>query len=268
MDLPSPAPGKIPPAIKERAFLARPVDPELADAYFAQQRSFEGHRLRGMARQRNLGLVVGAVGAAIGLMATYAVAALAPLKTVEPAVFVVDKATGIVARNTDLAGSTITDIDAVNRYFAADYVAAREGYVWEELNTTAEKVALSSTYEEAARYQAALKAPGGPPALYGRRSMVRTVIKSTFLLSDPAHEAKEGIMQVRFDRGVLPIGDDTSAAWDPHRGCIAPKPTYVCQTWSAKFHFTRMTTGLPEAVRLKNPLGWVVTEYEARPEGQ
>jgi type IV secretory pathway component VirB8 len=29
-----------------------------------------------------------------------------------------------------------------------------------------------------------------------------------------------------------------------------------------------MTTGLPEAVRLKNPLGWVVTEYEARPEGQ
>ena len=261
-------PRKIPEeAIKDVDFRSRPVDPDLADAYFQQRSSFAGDKLRSMTRQRNGACVLFGISAtAIGLMA-WALASLAPLKSVEPMVFTVDRATGVVDRTTDLEGSSITEIAAVNRFFADRYVHARESYVWEEINTYADEVKSLSSLPEGQRYAAAMKSSSGPPAVYGRGTVVRVVTKSIFLLSDPKVEDKDGIMQVRFDRFEAKPGDDATFVWDDRRGCISPKPTSVCQTWSARFYFKRVKE-LPESIRRKNPLGWVVTSYEVRPDSQ
>jgi type IV secretory pathway component VirB8 len=196
---------------------------------------------------------------------TFAVDRLVTRATVTPMVFVADRSTGLVERMTDLAGETITEAAAFNRNFAASYVLAREGYVWEEVSTRNTNVAAYSSQDEYARYLAQQRAPGGAPQVYGRRATVRIMIKAVHLMSDPKDEAKRGIVTVFFDRAEIKAGDDVSPFWDEKTGCLRQTPT--CHRYSANIDFERIGTRLPENLRTKNPLGWLVTQYEARPEG-
>ena len=249
------------------AFRPRIVDADVTDAFFSQVESYEADKLKSMRRQRNgafIGMGIGLVTA--GLMAA-ALAGLAPLKSVEPMVFVVDRATGIVDRNVDISGDSISDIDSVNRSFAATYVRYREGFVAEELDEINRTVAAFSSSEEYARYLAWMKAPSGPPQQYAglHKAIVKVKIRSVFLLSDPSVENKRGIMQVRFDRAEIVPGEDASAYWGADGGCVG-KPNPNCRAWIAKIDFERVPGSLPESVRLRNPLGWVATSYASAAE--
>ncbi|NSM55939.1 VirB8/TrbF family protein, partial [Serratia marcescens] len=83
-----------------------------------------------------------------------AVAALAPLKTVEPFVIRVDNATGIVETVSALSSTSSRYDEAVTKYFLGRYVRAREGYSYPEAETNFRTISLLSGQGEQARFAA------------------------------------------------------------------------------------------------------------------
>src|SRR3546814_4703822 len=80
-----------------------------------------------------------------------AVAMLTPLKTVAPYVITVDKATGASEITASMSGNrAITYNEAVAKYFLADYVRNREGWIPQARKEFFDGVlAMSSGYEQA-----------------------------------------------------------------------------------------------------------------------
>ncbi|MCM8738849.1 type IV secretion system protein [Azospirillum sp. A1-3] len=159
------------PAPPAAAFQARPVgaDPALVSAYFTQVASYEADRLRSSRRMAKIGFAVGAAGAVVGLAGTLAVAALAPLKSVVPLVFRVDKATGVVERVYDVRGGQMEASEAQQRYFLWQYVRLRQGYSAAEAQANFDAVALMSAPQVQADYAAAFRGsnPASPQVLLG-----------------------------------------------------------------------------------------------------
>src|SRR3546814_21200680 len=81
-----------------------------------------------------------------------AVLALSPLKTVVPYVVTVDRSTGATEVTQELRGDkTITYDEAIRKYFLADYVRAREGWIPQAREEFFRKVLALSTREEQTR---------------------------------------------------------------------------------------------------------------------
>lgn len=159
------APAKVVPA-----FEARPIVPAAREAYFAQVKSFEADRLRHAQRLARAGVVVGAVGALVGLMGMGAVFALLPLKTVVPVVFRVDNATGVVERVFDVRGGALEASEATQRYFLWQYVRLRQGFSAPEAQSNFEAVTLMSAPSVQQEYAAEFRGsnPSSPQNTLGR----------------------------------------------------------------------------------------------------
>ena len=220
--------------------------------------------MESMRRQRNLALGGMSISvAAVGAMAL-AIAGMAAMKKVEPMVFVMDRTTGLVDRNTDLVGNTLTEAEALNRAFAKQYVENREGYTADEVGVRNRRVAAFSSQDEYARYTTQQHAPSGTPQVLGRHATARVIVRAIHQLTD-TQETKRGVMEVTFDRAVIDAGDDVTPFWSDTQGCL--RAGAKCRHMSAKIDFERLNTKLPESLRNENPLGWLVTQYESVGEG-
>src|SRR3546814_6907990 len=83
----------------------------------------------------------------LAVTAVAAVAMLTPLKTVAPYVITVDKATGASEIAAPLTGDRqITYNEAVAKYFLADYVRNREGWIRSEEHTSELKSLMRNSY--------------------------------------------------------------------------------------------------------------------------
>ena len=89
----------------------------------------------------------------VAITSALAVAFLAPLKTVEPYVIKVDNSTGMVDILTTIDKKQITDNEALDKHFIAQYVKAREGYYYDMLNKDYVLVQLLSNPEIASDYR-------------------------------------------------------------------------------------------------------------------
>ena len=99
-------------------------------AYFEEAASWERDKLAAAERSKKLAWVVAGVAGALATAGVVAVAALTPLKTVEPYVITVDRNTGEASIAAKLHGdATITYDEAVRKYFLATYVRYREGWI-------------------------------------------------------------------------------------------------------------------------------------------
>src|SRR3546814_12870382 len=89
----------------------------------------------------------------LAIAAIAAVAMLTPLKTVTPYVITVDKATGASEIAAPLTGDRqITYNEAVAKYFLADYVRNREGWIPQARREFFEGVLAMSSRDEQARW--------------------------------------------------------------------------------------------------------------------
>lgn len=96
--------------------------------YFAEAKGWNADQLRSAERSRRLAWGVAAFASIVATVAVGAVAALAPLKSVEPFVVRVDRSTGAVDVMTALRSEKpLTYDEAVTKHFLAQYVRAREG---------------------------------------------------------------------------------------------------------------------------------------------
>lgn len=229
------------------AFRARPVgsDPRLLDAYFAQVASYEADRLLAAQRTARAGLVVGAIGALIGLLGVGAVAGLTPLKKIEPLVFRVSDTTGAVERVYDVHGGAMKATEASTRYFLWQYVRLRQNYSPAEAQSSFEAVTLMSSPAVQNDYAALYRGsnPNSPQVVLGRDGSASLRWVSTTFLSPK-------LAQVRF------VQLESKAS-------IVLPPKHMVATIGFSF-----TPGEVNAATMNvNPLGFIVTSYRADSEG-
>ncbi|MGH0281875.1 virB8 family protein [Sinorhizobium meliloti] len=210
--------------------------------YFEKARRFDQDRVIQVERSARIAWSVAIVAGILAGASIFAVAALTPLKTIEPFVVRVDNSTGIVDVVSALTSTAGTYDEAVTKYFAAKYVRAREGYVWSEAEENFRTVALLSTQPEQARFSAIYRGsnPDSPQNTYGRSATARISIASISLINP-------NVVSVRYMRTIT-RGEEV-------------RPTH----WVATLTFSYVNSPMSSTDRLVNPLGFAVSEYRADP---
>lgn len=215
------------------------------DRYFAEARSWDQDRMRDAYRSRRNAWILASVAGLLAIVAVIALAALTPLKTVEPFVITVDRSTGATEVTTALTGDKPVSYDeAVSKYFLAQYVRAREGWLPPAAKENFSSVAILSDPAEQARWQRAFDArnPASPQTLWGPRATAEVTVRSIAFVNPK-------VAQVRFTRVVHPdIGDAVSS------------------NWIATISFAYSSAPMAEGDRFRNPLGFQVSSYRADPE--
>ena len=173
---------------------------------------------------------------ALGSLGTLAL--VVPLKTYEPYMVVVDKATGFVEVKRPMAEGQLTQDEAITTFNVVRYVKARETYDPKALKDNFDLAQLLST-GDAARDLADLYAPGNlanPVKLFGANMEATVTINAVTFPN--AHTAL-----VRFST-------DEKGATD-----------FATRHWVALIRFRYTAAPMSNAWRFENPLGFQVTEY-------
>lgn len=217
------------------------TDREDLKAYFAEAASWDHDRLIAANRSKRLAWTVAAIASGLAITGVAAVAMLTPLKTVAPYVITVDKATGASEITSSMMGDkAITYNEAVTKYFLADYVRNREGWIPQARQEFFEGVLAMSSRDEQARWTAFYSKdnPKSPQSVFTDLDTVFIAIKSVTFVS-------KKVAQVRFTKTLQRGGSTTDT------------PAIATVTYD--------TTDTPttEQQRFKNPLGLEVQSYRA-----
>ncbi len=210
-------------------------------AYFAEAASWDHDRLIAANRSRRLAWTVAAASAALAAASVLALAMLAPLKTVVPYVITVDRATGASEITSPMSGRPAPSYDeAVTKYFLADYVRNREGWIPQARREFFEGVLAMSSRDEQARWTAfyAKDNPKSPQSVFTDLDTVFVAIKSVTFVSPK-------VAQVRFTKTLQ------------HGTAATDTPAIATIT------FDTTDTPSTEQQRFKNPLGLEVQTYRA-----
>ena len=219
------------------------LSPDLK-VYFAEAASWDQSRLRAAERSKRLAWFVAAGACCLAVASVGAVAALAPLKSVEPFVVRVDRTTGAVdVVNGIKGGERLTYEEAVTKYWLAVYVRARESWLPPAAEANFRQVSIMSTASEQQRWADVFRAtnPSSPQVTWGDLGEAQIEIRAVSFVSP-------SVANVRFHRVVLESGQSTAS------------------DWIATIAFTYTKAPMAESDRLKNPLGFQVTSYRADPE--
>lgn len=210
-------------------------------AYFAEAASWDHDRLIAANRSKRLAWTIAAIASGLAITGVAAVAMLTPLKTVAPYVIMVDKATGASEITSSMTGDKqITYNEAVAKYFLADYVRNREGWIPQARQEFFDGVLAMSSRDEQARWTAFYSKdnPKSPQSVFTDLDTVFVAIKSvTFVSKDVA--------QVRFTKTL-------------QRGTSATDTPAI-----ATITYDTTDTPTTEQQRFKNPLGLEVQSYRA-----
>lgn len=213
-------------------------------AYFQEARSWERNELGAARRSKRLAWTVAAGACLVAVVAVGAVAALAPLKTVEPFVVRVDQSTGAVDVMTGLKGTDhLTYDEAVSKYFLALYVRTREGWLPQSAEQNFRQVAIMSAPPEQQRWADDFRPNNAqsPQVLWGDNGVSLIDVRAISFVSPK-------VANVRFHR-ILRLAQQTTES-----------------DWIATIAFTYTKAPLAEADRLRNPLGFQVISYRSDPE--
>ena len=213
-------------------------------SYFAEAESWDRDRFVAAARSRRIAWIVAAVAIALAIVSVGAIMALTPLKTVVPYVVTVDRSTGATDVTQELRGDkAITYDEAIRKYFLADYVRTREGWIPQAREEFFRKVLALSSREEQARWTAFYKKdnPDSPQNQFGANDSVFVAIRSVAFISP-------NVAQVRF---VKRLERDQQVIETPAIATIT---------------FDVLSKPETEAGRYANPLGFQVKSYRADAE--
>ncbi len=210
-------------------------------AYFAESASWDRDRFVAARRSKRFAWTVAAIASGLAITGVAAVAMLTPLKTVAPYVITVDKATGASEITAQMSGDNqITYNEAVAKYFLADYIRNREGWIPQARKEFFEGVLAMSSREEQARWTAFYSKdnPSSPQNTFTDLDTVFIAVKSVTFVSD-------NVAQIRFTKSLQQGSrvTDTQAI--------------------ATVTYDTTDTPTTEQQRFKNPLGLEVQTYRA-----
>lgn len=196
-------------------------------------------------RSTRIAWSVAGLACVVALAAVFAVASLAPLKTVEPIFVRVDNATGTVdVLNRIDQETTISRQDLVDKGYLARYVRAREGYFNPLIKQQYRQVMLTSTGHAREEYEKWMSKdnPQSPLVKYTAEDRIDVQIKAITFIA-------KGLAQVRY---AFAVSEKTG---DSTRHGIA--------TIAYRYD---PDSDVPLSVLEDNALGFEVKEYKAEPE--
>jgi len=206
--------------------------------------------------QRNLLALItlGALG--VALVAVLSVYSLTPLKSVEPYLLTIDEKTGLTQKVEPVSRNQYASNEAVDRYFLAKYVHAREAYLPSILKYNMNVVRTMSTRETYYKYlptvntDVATSLTATLKEIGNRQVRIRSIsyIQNPTIPGN-AKVTPEKIAQVRFM-----VVDTFSGSQLPPKNLIAT------------INFEYADLDLTEQDQLTNPLGFTVTSYQINEE--
>lgn len=210
---------------------------------FQHGQEWDDELIHGLRSQRNTWMIVGIVSLVIALVSVIAVVGLTPLKRVEPIVVEVDKATGKAEVTTTYDGDVtkLSVQEQLAKYFINKYLIARESH---NPNLDLEdNYVLVQELSEGVAFGAYAKRfsdghPDNPFARYGSNTVKVKISSISFLRGDTATVRYTLIEQ---------------------KAQEADTQTHYIDILNYKF----VNVPTEEAARLKNPLGFKVTEYRS-----
>lgn len=209
------------------------------DQYFKEARTWENDRIRQREKSTKIAWVVAGASLLMALASVLAVAALTPLKTVEPYVIRVDNTTGIVDVVAALKDGKTNYEEAINKYFTQLYVRYREGYSKDLVEEYYGNVGILSIGPEQQKYFEWVNPNNlqSPINIYGSYAKVKIQVKSTSFI-------KPDVALVRYVKSI-------------ERGSDRPQLSH----WAATISFKYSGSPMLEKDRAINPLGFQVVEY-------
>ena len=213
-------------------------------AYLREARTWETDKVQELSNSKKLAWWIALGSAGVTFCAVFAVAVLAPLKTVEPYVIRVDNSTGIVDVAQAMKDGKTNYDEAMNKYFTQWYVRYREGYSKELAPDYYSNVGIMSVGLEQQKYFEFFnpKNPLSPLNVFGPFAKVKVRIKSTSFI-------KSNVALVRYTKEI-------------ERGLDKPQVTH----WAATLTFKYSGAPMAEKDRAVNPLGFQVVEYRNDPD--
>ena len=210
-------------------------------AYFTEAASWDRDRFVAANRSRRVAWTFAGVASALAIVGVGSVMALSPLKTVVPYVVTVDRSTGATEVTQELRGNkSITYDEAIRKYFLADYVRTREGWIPQAREEFYRKVLSLSAREEQNRWTTFYRKdnPDSPQNQFTASDAVFVAIRSVAFISP-------NVAQVRF---VKRLQRDQQVIETPAIATIT---------------FDVLSKPETEAGRYANPLGFQVKSYRA-----
>lgn len=226
--------------MNEISLIARPVPPDVAAEFFAQNESIAAERLRAERHSRRVAWTIACGACAVAVAACFALAVLGPQHSVEWRLVRVDSSTGQIDEVQSLRAAPKTLDEANLKALLYRYVMEREGYAAPEALYDFHSVSLMSTPEEQYRYAASVSGNNSfsPQVVVGKDGFVRVHIKSVAVLAS-------GLGQVRFSREAVKPSEP-------------PEVTH----WLATIGFeVKPDARMSNADRLINPVGFLVSDY-------
>lgn len=213
---------------------------ENLETYLREAESWAEDRRTSEWRSRRLAWWIAGGASFIAIAEAFALAMLAPLKTVEPYTLLVDRQTGYVEALKPLERQLVAPDAALTRSFLVQYVIARESFDRPNLKSDYRKTALWSAPEIRGPYVAMMQAsnPASPLASLPRTARIEVEIKSVSSLGPST-----SLVRFKTRRSDLAGSGDASRDW----------AAVIGYRWSGE--------AMSVEDRLINPLGFQVTRY-------
>lgn len=220
------------------------VEKQVFENYLKEARTWETDKVREIEKSKKVAWRVASAMTVMALLSVFAVAALTPLKKVEPYVIRVDNSTGIVNVVEALTDGKTNYDEAINKYFTQWYLRYREGYSKELAEDYYYNVGIMSSSLEQQKYYESFNPtnPESPINVYGSNAKVKIRIKGTSFINP-------NVALIRYTKEI-------------ERGLDKPQVTHLAATIT--FAYTKAP--MAEKDRAINPLGFQVTEYRNDPD--
>ncbi len=212
---------------------AKTKKPELSNWY--------KDRYQALLVQRKVLIAVTFAALACTLFSVLVIVRMIPQKTIAPYVIQVDQKTGITQVVDPVTTQQLTANEAINNYFIAQYIRAREGYAASDILRSYETVRLMSEPRRVfPAYSAEIDGnnPNSAPTRFGAVGTRQVKFKSTTVLEPQVVQIRVMIEEKKDGMGV-------SAQY--HR------------IITLRFEYSKISLSPEE--RMINPLGFRVTEY-------
>jgi type IV secretion system protein VirB8 len=206
--------------------------------YYREGGTWEEDRTLWKNSSLSIAWIIAAVMTVIALGAIVSLVSLAPLKTFEPYMIVVDKSSGFVEVKRPMAEGALSQDEAVTMFNVVRYVKARETYDPKALKDNFDLAQLLST-ADAARDLTEIFSPANPKnpvKTFGATTEVAVSVKSVTF-------PNQRTALVRFGT------DEKSTSNVIHRD------------WVALVRFRYSGSPMSNQMRFDNPLGFQTTEY-------
>lgn len=189
--------------------------------------------------QRKILVLITSLSLVASLVTVLVISQLTPLKTVEPFVIQVDQKSGITQTVNPISASELTADEAVNNYFIAQYIRARENYNSNDLFRNYNLVRLMSDGSTVYPNFLASANPNNPGSNTARLGTggIRTLKFKSITYLQPRQIQARVLVEERFDQ------------------TLAQQNLIILLS----FDYTTMT--LTQEERFLNPLGFRVTQY-------